>query len=80
MTLKILTLAMRLLVTSIVLTACSTTDENLRDSRIPLPDAPDWEWLEALSRCEHKEMNLATQCPPWQVCVIEERYSVWCTP
>ena len=78
--LNILTLAMLLFVSSIVLTACSTTDENLHDSRIPLLDAPDWGWLDVQPRCEHKEMNLATQCPPWQVCVIEERYSVWCTP
>ena len=78
--LNILTLAMLLFVSSIVLSACTTTDENLRDSRIPLLDAPDWGWLEAQPRCEQKEMNLATHCPPWQVCVIEERYSVWCTP
>ena len=78
--LKILTLAMRLLVSSIVLSACTTTDENLRDSRILLPNAPDWGWLDAQPRCENREVNLATQCPPWQVCVIEERYNLWCTP
>ena len=71
---------MQLLVTSIVLTACSTTDENLRDSRIPLLDAPDWGWLDVQTRCEHTEMNLVTQSLPWQVCVIEERTNLWCTP
>ena len=69
-----------LLLGGMALTACSTTDENLDYSRIPLLDAPDWGWLEAQPRCENIEMNLTTQCPPWDVCVIEERYSVWCTP
>ena len=79
MTPKILSLVM-LLLGGMVLAACSTTDKNLRYSRIPLLDAPDWGWLEAQPRCENIEMNLATQCLPWEVCVIEERFSVWCTP
>jgi hypothetical protein len=78
--LKILSQVILLLVGGTVLTACSTTDENLRHSSIPLLDAPDWGWLESKARCENIEMNLVTDCPPWDVCVIEERYSVWCTP
>jgi hypothetical protein len=77
---KILIPVILLLVGGMLITACSTTDENLRYSRIPLLNAPDWGWLAAQPRCENIEMNLATQCPPWEVCVIEERYSVWCTP
>ncbi len=69
-----------ILLAGAALIACSKTDENLRYSSIPLPDAPNWEWIKAQPGCENIEMNLATYCPPWEVCVIEERDSAWCRP
>jgi hypothetical protein len=72
-------LLISMLAAGINLTACST-DENLRQSEIPLLDAPSYryDYLNTQSRCENRQMALRTDCPPFQLCQVNN--TTWCTP